>query len=113
MFKVIFYRSVDGQNFVKEFLDNLQESAREKVIADIMFLEEYGHQARRPRADYLKDKIHELRTTLGHLKIRLLYFFDKKLIVLTHGFYKKSDAVPPNEIAKAVKIKRDYFNRKG
>lgn len=112
MFIVKFFRSLRGENYVKDFLDGLQEKLREKVISDIMFLEEYGYQTRRPRADLLRDKIYELRTSLGHLEVRILYFFDKELIIMTHGFLKKSDAVPPNEIDRALNIKTDYFKRK-
>lgn len=113
MFQVKFFTSARGENLIKSFLDGLQAKLREKVVADIMFLEEYGYQAQRPKAALLRDKIYELRTSLGHLEVRLLYFFDKELIILTHGFLKKSDAVPPSEIAKAVNIRADYFLRKG
>lgn len=113
MFQVKFFTSARGENLVKSFLDGLQAKLREKVVADIMFLEEYGYQAQRPKAALLRDKIYELRTSLGHLEVRLLYFFDKEIIILTHGFLKKSDAVPPNEITKALNIRTDYFARKG
>ena len=113
MFQVKFFKTLRGENLVKSFLDALQAKLREKVVADIMFLEEKGYQAQRPRAALLRDKIYELRTSLGHLEARILYFFDKEIIVLTHGFLKKSDAVPPAEITKALNIRADYFTRKG
>lgn len=113
MFQVKFFKTLRGENLVKSFLDALQARLREKVVADIMFLEEKGYQAQRPRAALLRDKIYELRTSLGHLEARILYFFDKEIIVLTHGFLKKSDAVPPTEITKALNIRADYFTRKG
>ena len=34
-------------------------------------------------------------------------------IILTHGFVKKTQKTPSNEIAKAENYKRDYFERKG
>ena len=113
MFIVKFFKSDRGEIFVKDFLGALQERIREKVVVDIEFLQEYGYQAMRPRAAFLRDKIYELRTALGHLEVRILYFFDKEIIILTHGFLKKSDAVPPTEITKAINIRTDYFKRKG
>ena len=112
MFKVIFYKSLRGEEFAKEFLDKLPDRNKEKVITTLMYLEKHGNQAKRPYADLLRDKIYELRVHFGGLNVRILYFFDEKLIVLTHGFLKKSDAVPPTEIGRALNIRTDYFKRK-
>jgi hypothetical protein len=51
------------------------------------------------------------------LQIRLLAFWDKSdgketLVIATHGFIKKVDKVPTNEIDRAVKIKEKYFKNK-
>jgi hypothetical protein len=34
------------------------------------------------------------------------------LVIATHGFVKKVDNVPGNEIKRAVRIKNKYFNNK-
>lgn len=36
----------------------------------------------------------------------------KTLVVATHGFLKKVDKVPANEIDRALKLKQKYFNEK-
>jgi hypothetical protein len=51
------------------------------------------------------------------IQIRLLAFWDKTdnketLVIATHGFVKKVDNVPGNEIKRAVRIKNKYFNNK-
>ena len=46
---------------------------------------------------------------------RLLSFFDTEepndlLIIVTHGFKKKTNKTPKNEIAKAEQFKKNYFS---
>jgi phage-related protein len=42
-----------------------------------------------------------------------LGFLDgKDLVILNHGFTKKSQKIPQNEIATAKKRKQDYYYRK-
>jgi hypothetical protein len=48
---------------------------------------------------------------------RLLAFWDKSetqrtLVIATHGFIKKVDKVPGNEIERALNIRKKYFHSK-
>jgi len=65
----------------------------------------------------LKDNIWEFRTQYAGLQVRLLAFWDKTddketLVFATHGFIKKVDKVPSNEIDRAEKIREQYFKNK-
>lgn len=65
----------------------------------------------------LKQDIWEFRTLYAGLQIRLLAFWDKTdgketLVIATHGFIKKVDKVPANEIDRAVKIREKYYKYK-
>jgi len=65
----------------------------------------------------LKDNIWEFRTQYAGLQLRLLAFWDKTddketLVFATHGFIKKVDKVPSNEIDRAEKIREQYFKNK-
>lgn len=65
----------------------------------------------------LQNDIWEFRTKYAGLQIRLLAFWDKTdsiqtLVFATHGFIKKADKVPANEIDRAVKIREKYFDNK-
>jgi len=65
----------------------------------------------------LQNDIWEFRTKYAGLQIRLLAFWDKTdgketLVLATHGFIKKVDKVPKNEIERAVKIRVKYFENK-
>jgi phage-related protein len=50
-------------------------------------------------------------------EVRLLAFWDKTdnketLVIATHGFIKKTDKVPANEIDRAVRLRDKYFENK-
>jgi hypothetical protein len=70
--------------------------------------------------------IWEFRTKFGGIQIRLLAFWDKTdkkeltdgnpqkqtLVIATHGFIKKVDKVPANQIEKARAIRAKYLDNK-
>ncbi len=46
-------------------------------------------------------------------RLRVLWFYDKgRIVVCTHGFVKNSRKTPKAEIAKAARIKEQYFAAK-
>ena len=65
----------------------------------------------------LQNDIWEFRTKYGGLQIRILVFWDKTdgketLVLATHGFIKKVNKVPKNEIERAINIRSKYFEKK-
>lgn len=71
-------------------------------------LKALGHELRRPEADYLRDRIYELRTKHAGVNYRMLYFFHRSVAaVVSHGLVKEQ-AVPAVEIDRAIKRKREY-----
>jgi len=63
-----------------------------------------------PYSKNLKDGIFELRISLSNRICRLLYFNGAdNTIVITHGFIKKQQKTPPEEIKKAILIRNFYL----
>lgn len=61
------------------------------------------------------DDMWEFRTLYSGIAYRLFAFWDTEketLVITTHGIIKKTQKTPPKEIAKAIEIKRKYFNSK-
>ncbi|WP_207216142.1 type II toxin-antitoxin system RelE/ParE family toxin [Aliivibrio finisterrensis] len=59
------------------------------------------------------DNIWEVRVQVGGNIFRLLGFFDgDNLVVLNHGFQKKTQKTPPKEIKIAESRRKDYLARK-
>lgn len=106
--KVIFYQEDDGSVPVLDWLKSLQPKAQSKCVVKIERLAELGHELRRPEADYLRDKIYELRIGLQGINYRILYFFHQdSAAILALGIVKEK-IVPPADIETAIKRKSSF-----
>jgi len=107
--QIILYKESDGTVPLLSWLKKLKPSkAADKCTAVIRELAKSGYGLRRPYADTLRDGIHELRTRLGSVNYRILYFsHDRNVVVLTHGLTKE-DVVPDSDINKAIIMKQVY-----
>lgn len=89
-----------------------------KTVKKIFYNIDLAEQTNDPKLlKKLQNDIWEFRTKYAGLQIRLLAFWDKTdnketLVVATHGFIKKVDKVPKNEIDRAIRLKDKYFNNK-
>ena len=89
-----------------------------KTIKKIFYNIDLAEQTNDPKLfKKLQNDIWELRTKFAGLQIGLLAFWDKSdnketVVIATHGFIKKVDKVPLNEIVRAVRLKDKYFNSK-
>ena|ERR1035437_324948 len=110
MYKIIYFVSRRGENYARDFILSLPEKVGCKVAEHIKYLSIMGPLAKPQYVSSLGDKIHELRVTFAHYEPRVLYFFNNQDIVLTHGFLKKTRAVPLEEIERAKRIRSAYLS---
>lgn len=109
-FTVIFYENEKQEKPALEFLNTLDVKLRAKAFHDLQLLQQKGNELRLPYSRHLEDDIFELRTIQGNNIIRCLYFFMVgKQIIVTHGFRKKTQKTPPEEIAKAKDYRSKYL----
>jgi phage-related protein len=99
---------------VKNFLDELDEKARDKIFYNIWKARSTNDKELFKK---LQDEIWEFRTKYNKAYYRLFAFWDKTdksdtVVISTHGFIKKTDKIPKSEIEKAVNLKEKYFNDK-
>ena len=98
----------------KVFLDGLESKSRKKVLFNIWKSREINDPELFKK---LSEEIWEFRTKYLSQQLRLLAFWDKEdsnetLVVATHGFIKKTQKTPKNEIEKAEQMRREYFKLK-
>lgn len=111
-FEIIFYETENGKKPVEEFLDELDDKMRAKMLMSIRIVREKGYQVRMPYSEELEDGIFELRAKVGSDISRVLYFFVVgRKIILTNGFIKKTQKTPKSEIERAKKYRADYLSR--
>lgn len=103
--------------FLKEandFISSLDRKTVQKVLYNIDLAE---HTNDPKLFKKLQSDIWEFRSNFGGPQIRLLAFWDKSdnqatLVIATHGFIKKVDKVPANEINRATRLRVKYFENK-
>jgi len=105
---ILLFTEEDGSCPLLEWMDRLSPKAQDKCIVKIERLKEMGHELRRPEADFLRDKIYELRAALQGIQYRILYFFNDQVIIISHGLIKTGKEVPSKEIDLAVERKNKY-----
>ena len=97
-----------------EFISGLDLKTSRKIFYNI----DLAEQTNDPKLfKKIKNDIWELRTKYAGFQIRLLAFWDKTdnketLVIATHGFIKKVDKVPANEIDRANRLRDKYFESK-
>ena len=93
-------------------------SYKDKIIRKIIYNIDLAEQTNDPKLfKKLQHDIWEFRTQYLGLQIRLLAFWDKTnqqetLVIATHGFIKKVDKIPANEINRAIRLREKYYNLK-
>jgi hypothetical protein len=119
--EVLFYQDDEWTVPVDRWLSHLPKKVQAKCQVYLGQLEEFGHELRRPVADFLRDGIYELRPSYRGVQYRMLYFFPKlqndetktekrpapRVVVLSHGLVKEG-AVPDVEIDRAIHRKMKF-----
>ena len=107
--------------FETRFMEEANEFIAEldpKTVKKIFYNIDLAEQTNDPKLfKKLQNDIWELRTKFTGLQIRLLAFWDKSdnketLVIATHGFIKRVDKIPINEIDRAERLRDKYFQNK-
>lgn len=111
---VIFYKTADGKCPIQDFLDSLPCKVAQKVTWVLNLLEDFNAV---PSTYFKKligtDEIWECRILFGSNAYRILCFFaDNSVVVLTHGFIKKSQKTPKHDIERAEAYRSDFLRRR-
>ena len=99
---VVFYQSLAGREPVREWLKGLSSEDRKLIGGDIKTVQ-YGFPLGMPLVRKLKPKLWKIRSTLPDRIARTLFTIDKDHIILLHGFIKKSQKTPAEDLELALK----------
>jgi len=109
--EVKFYQDDRRRAPVVEWLEELRitdEVAYANCVAVIHRLAAEGYALRRPTADYLRDKIYELRAKRGRVNYRILFFFHGHSVAVLAHVLTKEDRVPAIDIERAIERRKAY-----
>ena len=102
------------KNYFKDFYDKQRPKVKKRIIWTLKVIED----VERIPEIYFKhiegsDGIYEIRVQSGNDIFRIFSFFDKnKLIIVGHGFQKKTQKTPQNQLDLAQKIRKEYYESK-
>lgn len=108
---VYYYIAPSGDNPVSDFFDSLNERQQTKILRIIQYVKEYGLSSILPHTKKLAGTpLWEIRI-LGRDNIRVLYAIPiNKIVLILHGFLKKSQRTPEKELQTAL-IRYEHWGK--
>jgi phage-related protein len=105
----IFFITEAGGEPVREWLKSLSRNDRKLIGTDILTLE-FGWPIGMPVCRPMGNGLYEVRSNLGGKRIaRVLFYVDKReRMVLLHGFIKKSQKTPTEDLKLATTNKSKH-----
>jgi phage-related protein len=107
--RVVFFKTDTENEPVREWLKSLSREDCKTIGADIMTVQ-YVWPVGKPLVDNLGDGVWEVRSRLDNRIARILFAMVDQEIVLLHGFIKKTQKTPADELELAKKRKRQYLS---
>ena len=98
--RVVFYKTATGREPVREWLKSLPRADR-KTIGDDIKTVQFGWPLGMPLIRKLDRDLWEVRSRLRHRIARTTFTVDDGIMVLLHGFIKKSQKTPKSDLALA------------
>jgi phage-related protein len=113
VFEIQYYRTAEGKCPVEDYLDSLSDRQVEKVLWTLRVVRELNPVP----AQYLQKlsgthDLWEVRISHAGNIFRLLGFVtSERRLMLVHGFTKKTQKTPPQEMTVAAARKKDHETR--
>jgi phage-related protein len=105
---VVFYRTRGGAELVRDWLRSLDERDRNAIGLDLMRVQ-FRWPVGMPLCRAMGDGLWEVRTSLPSNRIaRVLFCVVRDRIVVLHGFIKKTQKTPDEELSLARKRKKEF-----
>ena len=108
-----FFIDERGQSPVGGFLDSLDLKTRARFRWSMEQLRVRNVQAREPLVRHLEGDLWELREESRTNIFRAVYFFYAGRRIVLHGFQKKSQRTPPQELSIARRRYHRFLEREG
>lgn len=102
------------KNYFEDFYKIQPEKIKKKIIWTLKVIEELD-LIPETYFKHLKNTtgLYEIRIQVGNNIFRIFCFFDlDNLVVIGHGFQKKTQKTPKQQIERAEQIKKEYYETK-
>lgn len=100
--RVVFYKTEAGKEPVRDWLKSLPANEKKIIGLDIKTVQ-FGWPLGMPMVRKLEKDLWEVRSHLPNRIARVIFTVDDEIMVLLHGFIKKSQKTLGNELTLARK----------
>ena len=97
---VVFFRTSSGAEPVRKWLKSLSSPEKKRIGEDIKTVQ-FGWPLGMPLVEKLEPYLWEVRTTMPDGIARVLFTVDGAIMVLLHGFIKKTRKIPRKDLDTA------------
>ena len=104
---VVFFRTETGTEPVRRWLKSLPVAHKKAIGEDIKTVQ-FGWPLGMPLVEKLEPYLWEVRSRLPDGIARILFTVDGSLMILLHGFIKKTQRIPLSEINTARSRLKQY-----
>ncbi|MFZ4860425.1 MAG: type II toxin-antitoxin system RelE/ParE family toxin [Desulfuromonadaceae bacterium] len=108
---VNFYRTDAGNEPVRDWLKDLPRDDK-RIIGEDIKTAQLGWPLGMPLIGKMDKNLWEIRASLPDGIARILFTVDGSQMILLHGFIKKSDKTPQNELKTATARLGNYWRNK-
>ncbi len=104
---VVFFRTASGAEPVRRWLKSLPEKHKKAVGEDIKTVQ-FGWPLGMPLVEKLEPYLWEVRTKVPDGIARVLFTVDGSIMILLHGFIKKTQKIPQKELSTTKSRLKQY-----
>ncbi len=108
--RVAFFQTLNSKEPVRDWLISLSEIQKKAIGTEIKVVQ-YGWPLGMPVVRKMATDLWEVRINITTGIARVLFTVDGELMILLHGFIKKSQKTPKNELAIAKKRLHQYRSK--
>lgn len=108
--QMAFFKTEGGREPVREWLLALPRAERQAIGTDLLDVQ-YAWPVGMPLVRKLEADLWEVRSDLGDRMARVLFTIEEKTLVALHGFIKKSQRTPKDDLDLA-KIRLHILQRR-
>lgn len=105
--EIVFFKTSQGREPVREWLKSLDRDERTAIGEDMRTIQ-FGWPIGMPLARKISDELWEVRSKTRGKIARVFFAVVGTAMVLLHGFFKKSQKTPREELETAQKRWRIY-----
>lgn len=105
---VSFYQQTNGKEPVREWLKSLKKDERRVIGEDIKMVQE-GWPLGMPLVGNLGKGLWEIRSTFSNIIVRILFVMHEGQMVLLHGFIKKTQKTPSQDLEIGIKRAKEVW----